>query len=73
MRSKDKVAINPCPEVVNLIARARSVAVHYSYGKRLQELNNLSPCIPHGMSEQSFKIDHNSTRIQVSRHTEVHI
>lgn len=64
VRSKGKKVQNPFPAGVELLANAHSMAVHFSYGSRYQELYALGDAAAPGMVPHvRMKVDHNGTRI----------
>ena len=66
-RSKNRVAINPFPEGQRLMAQVQALAVHFSYEKLLEELNDFGKNIPEGIPLIRFKIDHCTTRVSARR------
>ena len=66
-RSKNRVAINPFPEGQRLMAQVQALAVHFSYKKRLEELQDFGKNIPECIPLIRFKIDHCTTRVSARR------
>ena len=64
VRSKGKKVQNPFPEGVELMANAHSMAVHFSYGERHEELWQLGDAAAPGkVPHVRMKVDHNGTRV----------
>jgi hypothetical protein len=59
LRSRNKTPVNPFPEGLELLNKARSMAKHFSYGSRHDELDALDPT----GAKFSLKLDINGTRV----------
>jgi hypothetical protein len=62
-RSRSNVVINAFLEGVELMAKMRDAAVHFSYSTRLQRLWDLGASLTGGLANIRFKVDFNTTRV----------
>ena len=68
VRSKNRVPVNPFPACQTLMKKCHSMAVHFSYGTRQQDLMKFAENVPGGLAKIKLKLDLNDTRVS-ARHS----